>query len=820
MTPTNAPAISPILWRVSIHFTVLSIIAAMLTGMGMRSSSLPALVISVSVLALVVSDHFGWIEISRTWSYVAMLCGAAIALYGYWFDRQSNVYYGISNLHAVARMLVYIQLPLMFQKKDPRLFEHWGVFILLEFIVAALLNDNVLFGIALIPSLVVGCATLMVLTYYLSDVQADVAGAERLSFFASFWKSIQSKSAEPTHTSPIQMSSETRLDGQASRKYVFGSWVGLLLGNGVLLFAVVYFFGLPRLHTGAYEGLGYNKPMVGFSGTVSLDDVGELMLSDDLAFRMSIQESRSKLPFAPTAPPYIRGSVVEIYDGLGNWRTSLESTKVSELPLLNQLRDEFGSGSNTHIVTIQEQARLGAAQFSVPPFFRGTNSSRLMLNPATWCLRDTSFEEKQFQSKKRYRYETSAFQLARQSPYLLDFYDCLQDSASNRQRTSKRAMRNQQVDMRRFAGLTALRDEILSANPAANAFEKAIALEDYLATSKIFTYSLLPKVNRENGIDPIEDFATNHRTGHCQYFASTLAIMLRSLGLPTRIVVGFRPGEYNEIGNYFVVRQRHAHSWVEVHLDRDQIQENTLGIPEWSTGGIWLRLDPTPQGEGSNAGGSLRNASQSGQSLEAFEQLWKDGFMDFDASSQPEAIGAFGASGDGLVAMLLRSIERVTLQLQSRSLGGGGISTENWFSWRGGVFASGLAIAGLITFRILSRFRWRNIRFQRRDELLDSKRYHRTSWLLFRRMLKALSRVGLHRKPYQTPLEFVEASQIWLDRNGFLWPSGKGGLRSFIEAIYSTRYGSADELSPEICQSFDATIRALEDFSKHKPILP
>ncbi len=78
-----------------------------------------------------------------------------------------------------------------------------------------------------------------------------------------------------------------------------------------------------------------------------------------------------------------------------------------------------------------------------------------------------------------------------------------------------------------------------------------------------FTYSLIPSADRLDHLDPIEDFAANHRTGHCQYFASTLAMMLRSVGIPTRIVLGFRPAEFNDVGKYFVVRQRHAHAWVK-----------------------------------------------------------------------------------------------------------------------------------------------------------------------------------------------------------------------------------------------------------------
>jgi protein-glutamine gamma-glutamyltransferase len=66
--------------------------------------------------------------------------------------------------------------------------------------------------------------------------------------------------------------------------------------------------------------------------------------------------------------------------------------------------------------------------------------------------------------------------------------------------------------------------------------------------------------------EPIIEFMFGHRTGHCELFASALAAMTRSLGMQARVITGFRAGEYNRIGGYYVVRQSDAHAWVEVNL--------------------------------------------------------------------------------------------------------------------------------------------------------------------------------------------------------------------------------------------------------------
>jgi len=77
---------------------------------------------------------------------------------------------------------------------------------------------------------------------------------------------------------------------------------------------------------------------------------------------------------------------------------------------------------------------------------------------------------------------------------------------------------------------------------------------------------------------PVEDFLFNWRRGHCEYFASSMVLMLRALGMPARLVTGYLGAEYNPFEDYYVVRQSNAHAWVEAYL------------PE----GGWTTFDPTP----------------------------------------------------------------------------------------------------------------------------------------------------------------------------------------------------------------------------------
>jgi len=91
----------------------------------------------------------------------------------------------------------------------------------------------------------------------------------------------------------------------------------------------------------------------------------------------------------------------------------------------------------------------------------------------------------------------------------------------------------------------------------------AQALSDHLR--RTCTYQLGgARLNR--GGEPTLDFLFDHRTGHCELFASALAAMTRSIGMQARVVTGFRASEYNQIGGYYVVRQSDAHAWTEINL--------------------------------------------------------------------------------------------------------------------------------------------------------------------------------------------------------------------------------------------------------------
>lgn len=95
-------------------------------------------------------------------------------------------------------------------------------------------------------------------------------------------------------------------------------------------------------------------------------------------------------------------------------------------------------------------------------------------------------------------------------------------------------------------------------------YSKAARIQEYLSDPQRFSYTLT--MEPTPGVEPVEDFVFNTHRGHCEHFASAMAVLLRCVGVPARLVNGFKVNEWNALGGYHVVRQADAHSWVEAYL--------------------------------------------------------------------------------------------------------------------------------------------------------------------------------------------------------------------------------------------------------------
>ena len=292
--------------------------------------------------------------------------------------------------------------------------------------------------------------------------------------------------------------------------------------------------------------------------------------------------------------------------------------------------------------------------------------------------------------------------------------------------------------------------------PADRRMDRVRYLERQLRDSGKFTYSLKPQ-QRDYRIDPIQDFLTNHPQGHCEYFATTLTLMLRSQGIPARMVVGYKCDEYNPLGNFFQVRQLHAHTWVEAYLEPQHVTDDP-DDPQWRNGG-WLRLDPTP-GTDEDPGAVETALAPVGRSLDWFDSLWNNYVMEMDRSRQRQAIY------EPVVRWWKDTWRRLSDPESWRELWRRIVWSVNprhwnlsqWFSWRGGLVAMAISLVMVLLFRAARvllraarRWLWPD---EDAEEAAD-----RVEVEFYRRLGAIMARHGMRRPSGQTQREFAAVAR-------------------------------------------------------------
>jgi transglutaminase-like putative cysteine protease len=273
-----------------------------------------------------------------------------------------------------------------------------------------------------------------------------------------------------------------------------------------------------------------------------------------------------------------------------------------------------------------------------------------------------------------------------------------------------------------------LAEEITAQAPSN--YDKAVALEQYLSTH--FGYTLqLPRTLPQ---DPLANFLFVRKTGHCEYFASSMAVMLRSLRIPSRMVTGFHGGEFNDLTGQYVVRASDAHSWVEAYFP----------------GSGWISFDPTPAGGLPTRGGWSRMRLYA----DAAASFWREWIINYDVSHQ-RALGKDAASN----TRRFFSEARQWIHNQHQAMLRGARRAHHQLNkfparWLGGLFGSaGVLIVLLNLRRMADGLRNRGLRAH------PERAPREAAALWYDRMVGRMAGLGWRKSPSQTPLDFVAAIQ-------------------------------------------------------------
>jgi transglutaminase-like putative cysteine protease len=323
---------------------------------------------------------------------------------------------------------------------------------------------------------------------------------------------------------------------------------------------------------------------------------------------------------------------------------------------------------------------------------------------------------------------------------------------------------------------------------------RADALERYLRDSRQFRYTLhMDQV--DPNLDPVEDFLVNRKEGHCEYFASALALMLRSIDIPARMVNGFKGGDWNQITQTMNVRQKHAHSWVEAYI----------GVgPEDRP--IWITLDPTPGEERDQSVAKVGGLARNFRPLtDLIRHIWVFYIIGYDGDRQSRL----------LYSPMRQMINWVREKyLQMGKLLRRGLSAlfnfqdiSAFISIRGFVvtFLVLSVLAGLVH---LSFSLWRRmLRWFRGPQ--DDATSLTAGILFYRRMAQLLSRLELERTPSETQGEFAARASRVLAGRGQQEQSVAEVPHRVVDAFYRVRFGHL-ELEPASLQRLNAQLDALE----------
>lgn len=479
-------------------------------------------------------------------------------------------------------------------------------------------------------------------------------------------------------------------------------FVAMVLLVLIFVLALPLFLIAPRSGAAAITRTsGGPAHFVGFSENVSLGEIGELKQDDAVVMRVKVDQHLlgRRLRW--------RGVALDEFTGRG-WRKSAEARRGG--------KHERGDRGFFPLATTEALHRLTTQTFFLEPL---ESPVLFAAHRAVAVQGDLPFV----------RVDGEGSLQAHRHEYERVIYKAYSDLNEPHPDQLRADMRRYPAEFYRYLFLPQNLDSRISAlayrmivnAQARNRYDAARAIESQLQIE--YGYSLQMTAS---GADPLADFLFNVKSGHCEYFSTAMAVMLRTHGIAARVVNGFLPGEYNNAAGAFTVRQSDAHSWVEVYF------------PETGT---WVTFDPTPAaGRAEPVRTGL--AAQLQKYGEALELIWFQYVVGYDQQEQrvlatnvTNQIAEYGQSAAGLLTTLRRMLPTTLGSIL--------------------LFAFGLVVLVVLALLIkrISRLGWR----QGLQFTSGKSPRSQSAVVFYERLLKALAQKGWEREQHLTPLEFAGA---------------------------------------------------------------
>ncbi len=491
----------------------------------------------------------------------------------------------------------------------------------------------------------------------------------------------------------------------AVEKALMIATVGLAVG--IVVLASILFFVIPRYRSGYLTALGMQaQNITGFSETVNLGDIRKILRSSIVVMQIKAEGNPRQFQGVKW-----RGVGLTSYDGKHWYNDNTEQFPLAPVSPERFLLPEPEGWQNRSHQTLRYRVLL--SPLSTDVLFVAAVPRVL-----TGHLRMITLDQTESLHNPQHGYSPLGYDMVSWAG--LPSFAQLRAPADYPSDIRLLYLRLPKLDPR----IADLARQITAS--ATNNYDRALAIQTYLRNN--FRYTLDPPAIEP--ADPIGSFLFKSKQGYCEYFAAAMAIMLRTLEIPSRLVNGFQTGSYNRIGKDFIVRGRDAHSWVEVYF------------PNYG----WITFDPTPADPNPVLPGPMDDY------LDAMSLFWNEWVINYDLGHQVQ---------------LARELDQDSREFQQS------VRAKMHRLRRRGVLAAYRVEAWLMSHKLLMfllmlivlgflvaaektpslaelRFLW-TWNFGRTDVALGA----REATLTYRRFLRQLDKKGFKKSPSETPWEFA-----------------------------------------------------------------
>jgi protein-glutamine gamma-glutamyltransferase len=374
-----------------------------------------------------------------------------------------------------------------------------------------------------------------------------------------------------------------------------------ILASGLsVLLAMLLFVALPRLRSSLFRGAqdGHATATAGFSDTVAFGEIGRIRQDPGVVLRVTTLEGDA--PNVRAA--YWRGLAFDKFDGTAWSVTPSARYRVAGSAEAGVELEPGPQRADLVQQIVREPVAAGVLFAAGEPRELDGTVRRLERD-----LSGGLYAAGQADERIRYRVRTRI--------------SLPSETALRRDRALPPARRGARyLQLPALSGAVAQLAREVTRDATTDA-DRVRALESYLREHGRYT-DTPPAPDVGDDRTPVEAFLLGERAGHCEYFASAMVLMARSLGIPARLVNGFAGGRENRIGGFVELAHSDAHAWVEVH---------------YAQAG-WVRYDPTPPDLRLRFQADLPFGAQLRELGSALELWWFQDVVGFDRSDQIRAM--------------------------------------------------------------------------------------------------------------------------------------------------------------------------------------